>query len=170
MIDSVYVLGKLGLKPGMSVTRAITAIGMRINDSTDQLKAANKIIISLGAKPVSNAAVADVIAKALIEQAVVRGEHYNPDEALAIATEKYNKIMRTMPYVFATDSDGNPTTGKKGGSATNDKKTAALEIFNRESGKGLTNTAIAEIIAAELEITVSNAQYYVTRVFAKYSK
>ena len=79
MIDSVYVLGKLGLKPGMSVTRAITAIGMRINDSTDQLKAANKIIISLGAKPVSNAAVADVIAKALIEQAVVRGEHYNPD-------------------------------------------------------------------------------------------
>lgn len=169
MIDSVYVLGKLGLKPGMSVTRAITSIGMRISDSTDQLKAANKIIISLGAKPVSNVAVADVIAKALVEQAVLNGEKYNPEEALVIATAKYDKIMRTMPYVFVTDNNGNPTTGKKG-ATTNDKKTAALEIFNRESGKGLTNTAIAEIIATELDITVSNAQYYVTRVFAKYSK
>lgn len=169
MIDSVYVLGKMGLRPGMSVTRAITAVGMKINDSTDQLKAANKIIISLGAKPVSNAAMADVIAKALVEQAVVNGESYDPEKAIIIATEKFNKIMRTMPYVFATDSQGNPTSSGKG-NVTNDKKTQALEIFNRESGKGLTNTTIAQIIAEELEITLSNAQYYVTRVFAKYSK
>lgn len=169
MIDSVYVLGKMGLRPGMSVTRAITAVGMKINDSTDQLKAANKIIISLGAKPVSNTAMADVIAKALVEQAVVNGESYDPEKAIIIATEKFNKIMRTMPYVFATDNQGNPTSSGKGGAA-NDKKTQALEIFNRESGKGLTNTAIAQIIAEELEITLSNAQYYVTRVFAKYSK
>jgi hypothetical protein len=169
MIDSVYVLGKLGLRPGMSVTRAITAVGMRIDDSTDQLKAANKIIISLGAKPVSNTALANVIAKALIEQAVVHGEAYDPEKAIIIANDKYNKIMEKMPYVFATDDQGNPTSGKKG-RATNDKKTQALEIFNRESGKGLTNTAIAEIIATELEISLANAQYYVTRVFAKYSK
>ena len=169
MIDSVYVLSKLGLRPGMSVSRAITAIGMRIDDSTDQLKAANKIIISLGAKPVSNAALADVMAKALVEQAVVHGAEYVAEDAIAIATQKYNKIMQTMPYVFCTDDAGNPTSGKKG-KATNDKKTQALEIFNRETGKGLTNTAIAEIIATELEISLANAQYYVTRVFAKYSK
>lgn len=169
MIDPVYALNKLGLKPGMSVTRAITSIGMSIDDSSDPLKAANKIIISLGAKPVSNAAVANVLAKALVEQAVVNGAAYDADKAIVIATEKYNKIMRTMPYVFATDESGNPTSGKKG-KATNDKKTAALEIYNRESGKKLTNTAIAEIIAKELDITLANAQYYVTRVFAKYSK
>lgn len=167
--DPVYVLGKLGLRPGMSVTRAITSIGMTISDSSDPLKAANKIIISLGAKPVSNAAYADVIAKGLIEQAVVKGADYNAEDAFVIANGKFQKIMEKMPYVFATDESGNLASGKKG-KATNDKKTAALDIFNRESGKGLTNTAIAEIIAKELDISLANAQYYVSRVFAKYSK
>jgi hypothetical protein len=40
MLDPVYVLDKMGLKPGMSVTRAITAVGMKIDDSSDPLKAA----------------------------------------------------------------------------------------------------------------------------------
>ena len=163
MIDSEYVLSKLGLRSGMSVTRAITAIGIRISDSSDQLKAANKIIISLGAKPVSNVALADVLAKGMVEQAVLRGAEYVPEEAFKIATAKYDRLMAMMPYVFSTDD-------KTTGGQVNDKKVMALEIFNRESGKGLTNTAIAEIIATELEISLANAQYYVTRVFAKYSK
>lgn len=163
MIDSEYVLSKLGLRSGMSVTRAITAIGIRISDSSDQLKTANKIIISLGAKPVSNVALADVLAKGLVEQAVVCGADYVAEDAIKIATAKYDRLMATMPYVFSTDD-------KSTGGPVNDKKVQALEIFNRESGKGLTNSAIAEIIATELEISVSNAQYYVTRVFAKYSK
>jgi len=163
MIDSEYVLGKLGLRSGMSVTRAITAVGIRISDSSDQLKAANKIIISLGAKPVSNVALADVLAKGLVEQAVLRGAEYVPEDALVVATAKYDRLMATMPYVFSTED-------KTSGGAVNDKKAMALEIFNRETGKGLTNTAIAEIIATELEISLANAQYYVTRVFAKYSK
>lgn len=177
MLDPVYVLDKMGLKPGMSVTRAITAVGMKIDDSSDPLKAANKIIISLGAKPVSNSIMANIIAKALVEQAVVRGDHYVAEEAMKVANEKYMKIETTMPYIFAGSGEGStPVLGTPvGGSrkkpkATNDKKTQALDIFNRESGKGLTNTAIAQIIAEELDITLSNAQYYVTRVFAKYSK
>lgn len=169
MIDPVYVLSKMGLRPGMSVTRAITKIGMEIDDSSDQLKAANKIIISLGAKPVSNVAMANVIAKALVEQAVVQGDAYVPEDAIVVANGKFDKLMARMPYAFSTDNAGNPSLGKAG-KATNDKKAQALEIFNRETGKKLTNSAIAEIIAKELDISLANAQYYVNRVFTKYSK
>jgi hypothetical protein len=178
MIDAVYVLGKMGLKPGMSVSRAITAVGIAINDSSDQLKAANRIIVSLGAKPVSNTIMADIFAKALVEQAVVQGASYDADDAFEVANAKYLKIERTMPFVFAGSGEsttpvyGTPVGngGTKKPKQTNDKKTQALEIFNRETSKGLPNSTIAQTIATELEITLSNAQYYVNRVFVKYSK
>ena len=170
MIDPVYALNKLGLQSGMSVTRAITQIGMEISESTDPLQAANKIIVALGAKPVSKPIQAEIIAKALIEQAVVSGEFYKPEKAIIVAEEKYRKIELTMPYAFAGSSeDQNPnrkidTKEKRGG----DKKERALEIFNRESGKS--GSEIAKIISAELDITFANAYYYVSRVFVKYSK
>lgn len=179
MIDAVYALNKLGLQPGMSVSRAIHVVGLQIDESSDPLRAANKIITSLGAKPVSNTIMANVLAKALIEQAVLSGDTYNAESAVAVAAEKYLKIERTMPYIFAGSGEGSTPVlnkpirggvGKKSAGKSNDKKTQALEIYNRESGKGLTGTAIAKIIADELEITVANAQYYVTRVFNKYSK
>lgn len=170
MLDPVYTLNKLGLAPGMSVTRAITKIGMDISESTNQLDAANKVIVALGAKPVSKPIQADIIAKALIEQAVISGEFYKPEKAILIAEEKYRKIEQTMPYAFAgSTEDQNPNRTivakeKRGG----DKKDRALEIFNRESGKS--GSEIAKIIAAELDITFANAYYYVSRVFVKYSK
>lgn len=179
MIDAVYALNKLGLQPGMSVSRAISLIGTKIDDSSDPLRAANKIITSFGAQPVSNTIMANILAKALIEQAVLSGSSYDVEKSIAVASEKYLKIERTMPYVFAGSGEGSTPVlnkpvraggGKKSSGKTNDKKTQALEIYNRESGKGLTGTAIAKIIAEELEITVANAQYYVTRVFNKYSK
>lgn len=177
MIDVVYVLGKLGLQPGMSVSRAVHAVGLRIDDSSDPLRVANKIITSLGAKPVSNTIMAGILAKALVEQAVITGESYNVENAVNVASEKYLKIERTLPYIFAGgEHDKTPVYGTpvvpgkkaKGGGKSNDKKAQALEIYNRESGKGLTGTAIAQIIAQEMDITVANAQYYVTRVFNKY--
>lgn len=48
---------------------------------------------------------------------------------------------------------------------TNDKKVAALRIFDANGDKN--NGAIATIIAKELEITYANAYYYVTRVFKR---
>ena len=100
-MDPVYALNKLGLSPGMSVTRAIMLIGMEISESTNQLDAANKVIVAMGAKPVSKPIQADIIAKALIEQAVINGEFYQPEKAILIAEEKYRKIEQTMPYIFA---------------------------------------------------------------------
>lgn len=179
MIDAVYVLEKMGLKPGMSVSRAIHSVGLKIDDSSDPLRAANKIIISLGAQPVSNSIMANILAKALVEQAVLSGASYDTEKSIAIASEKYLKIERTMPYIFAGSGEGSTPilntpvaagSSKKSAGKSNDKKALALDIYNRESGKGLTGTAIAKIIAEELEITVANAQYYVTRVFNKFTK
>mgnify|MGYP006279781215 CR=1 FL=1 len=177
MIDVVYALDKLGLQPGMSVSRAIHTVGLKIDESSDPLRTANKIITSLGAKPVSNTIMANVLAKALIEQAILSGTSYDAEKAVAVAAEKYLKIERTMPYIFAGSGEGSTPvlntpvrsgTKKASSNKSNDKKTQALEIYNRESGKGLTGTAVAKIIADELKITVANAQYYVTRVFNKY--
>lgn len=48
---------------------------------------------------------------------------------------------------------------------TNDKREAARRVFIANNTKS--STEIAKIIAQELEITYSNAYYYVTRVFRK---
>ncbi len=167
MIDSVYVLNKMGLQPGMSVSRAIIKVGTDINESGDELRTANKIIVSLGSQPVSNNIMANILAKALVEQAVVRGASYDPVDAASVAMEKFKKIERTMPYIFAsteTAQSAEDSTSKRGG----DKKARALDIYNRETGKP--GSEIATIIASELDITYANAYYYVSRVFAKYKK
>lgn len=163
MLDPVYTLNKLGLKPGMSVTRAITLIGLDINDSSSPLHAANKIITSLGGEPQAKPIQADIIAKALIEQAVIFGESYNAEKAMTAAKTKYDKIEKTMPYVFAGSEEQVGGTTEVKSTRGGDKKVRALEIFNREKGKS--NGDIAKIIAAELEITYANAYYYITRVF-----
>jgi hypothetical protein len=169
MIDSVYVLSRLGLEPGMSVTRAISLVGNNINDSTDQLSAANKIIVSLGSKPVGSFVKADIIAKALIEQAVLRGDRFQPEEAAAVAVSKLEKIEQTLPYVFAEPEGNAPTPGQqpsnRSSTNSNDKKAKAFDIFTREAGK--TKGEIATIIANEIDITYANAYYYVSRVFSK---
>lgn len=168
MIDAVSALRKIGLQPGMSVTRAISKIGLDISESSNQLEAANRIIVSLGGNPVSKPIHADIIAKALIEQAVVAGANYSFETAIVIANSKYDKVERTMPYVFAgTDEDTQPTRNPLAVKKSGGTKDQALAIFNREKGK--TNNEIAKIIAAELDITFANAYYYVGRVFAKYA-
>ena len=48
---------------------------------------------------------------------------------------------------------------------SNDKKAAALKLFEANKEKG--NGEIAKLISTELEITYANAYYYVTRVFTR---
>ena len=62
MLDAIYQLNKLGLRPGMSVSGAITKVGLDISESKDPLAAANRIIVQFGSKPVGNAIVADIFA------------------------------------------------------------------------------------------------------------
>jgi hypothetical protein len=162
VIDAVYVLNKLGLEPGMSVTRAVTNVGFRINESNQHsTTVANKIIKSLGGMPETNPVSADIIAKALVEQAVLSGENYDAEAAIKVAQEKLTKIKLTMPYAFAATAE--PIRAKKVSSRGGDKKERARSIFQRESGK--TPGEVARVIASELSITYANAYYYVSRVF-----
>lgn len=167
MINATQALNTLGLQPRMSVTRAISKVGLDIAESASQLEAANKIITLFGGSPVSKPVQADIIAKAMVEYAVNNSEYYQADDAVVYALGKYHKIERTMPYVFAgTTESQTPARGPIKEKKTNDVKSAALEIYNREKGKS--GTEIAKVIAAELDITFANAYYYVGRVFAKY--
>lgn len=166
MIDAVYVLGKLGLEPGMSVTRALTQVGLVINESNQRsVTNANRIIKSLGGEPETHPVAADIVAKALIEQAVLSGSYYDQEAAIKVAQEKLAKIRLTMPYAFAqaNDKDSQPTRARKMSSGGGDKKERARVIFEREAGKPA--GAVAKIIATEIDITYANAYYYVSRVF-----
>jgi hypothetical protein len=165
MMDCVYVLDRLGLVPGMSVTRAITEIGNRINESSDQLSEANRIIVSLGSKPAGTFIVADIIAKSLIEQAVLQGDSYNPILATTFANAKVEKIKQTLPYVFVSAEEQTNNSAEQTSRGNGDKKARAYEIFVREKGK--TKGEVATIIAKEVDITYANAYYYVSRVFGK---
>lgn len=58
-----------------------------------------------------------------------------------------------------------PVPAKREINVVNDKKAQARAIFDRLNNRSMSNYAIAKQIAAELGITVANANYYVTRVF-----
>lgn len=168
MIDAVYVLNKLGLEPGMSVTRALTQVGYIINEGAQRnVTAANKIIKSLGGELESHPIAADIVAKALIEQAVLSGASYDVESARKVAQEKLAKIRLTMPYAFAQASEKEShqasARARKTSTRGGDKKERARAIFDRECGKPV--GAIAKIIATEIDITYANAYYYVSRVF-----
>ena len=167
-IDAVYVLKKLGLEPGMSVTRALTLVGLQINDGNQHgITVSNKIIKSLGGNPEQHPVAADIMAKALIEQAVLTGSSYDVKAAVAVAEGKLVKIRTTMPYAFAeTSSKNSQSTSERARKATSrggDKKERARVVFDREAGKPA--GTIAKIIATEIDITYANAYYYVSRVF-----
>ena len=157
---------KLNLEQGMSVTRALTAAGDFFATFSNPAKGPNGIIQMLGGKPLSNAVEADIVAKALIEQAVVLGEQFELQAAMVIAQAKLTKIRATMPYAFAgADTPVVAEKAAKRSERGGDKKVRARVVFDREQGKS--SGQIAKIISTELGISYANAYYYVSRVFNK---
>lgn len=169
VINAKQVLKTYGIK-GESVVKAIQQVGEDIGLSSDPLAYANSIISDLGGTDQYDLASARIVAKALVEQAMTQPEYDRP-EAVVIADKKLEKIRKDMPYVFAESeaSEDNPSTTtrkvKIKSVKTNDKKPKAKAIF--DANKDKTNGEIAQMIAAELEITYANAYYYVSRVFKR---
>jgi len=169
-MDLNYAFNRIGIKPHTSVTRAISAAGVFFSSFSHPGVGPNKMITWLGGKPIGNPVEADIIAKALLEQAVLLGvENYNFEAAMAVAQQKLAKIRITMPYAFAGSEvnavNVSKTASKRASPRGGDKKERARVVFDRESGKS--DGDIARIIAAELQITYANAYYYVSRVFKK---
>lgn len=159
--------------------RAIQRAQEIISKANDPLAAANKIITAFGCTAVIDPNQARILAKGLAEQVVTQGLDYDPVKAMKIVAERYIKIERTMPWLFAgTAENKTPVTGIQVGSSTShkkvakpkrggDKKERALVIFNTYAGKNIADSDVAKDIAKQLDITFANAYYYVTRVFKK---
>ena len=161
------VLSKLKIDKDMSAVRAVRRVGEIIEDSSDKLYTANKIIADLGAPVVSKERTAAVLAKGLVEQALIHGESYQPEVAMTVVAGKYMKLVDGMPGVYETKGDPwikeTPSTGQA--RPGEDKKVRAMQIF--EANKSLGNSDIARIIAKDLGITFANAYYYCSRVFVR---
>lgn len=163
-VDAKQVLLDYGIKTS-SVGGAIKQIGDTIDDSRDPLALSNSIINQLGGIDQYDLVSAKILAKALIEQAMVQ-DPYDTEEATKAADGKLEKIRKDMPYVFTKaeeEADSQPI--KQQSSSSNDKKAKAEIIF--KANKQLSNGDIAKLIQKELNITYANAYYYVSRVFKR---
>lgn len=167
-MKTAQALKKFDIDPKAGKQRAIQAIGEMIQTAPDPLSMANSVIVELGGAEVLDFPTARITAKALVEQAIEAGDTFNPEAAQAYATEKVAKLRGQQPEVFTkTAADAAAAPKKRGRPATNggDLKKKALEIC--EANKSLTNGEIAQLVQKQLEITYSNAYYYVSRVFKR---
>lgn len=177
-IDALAVLDSLGISTANSVHRGIQRVTELLDGSSSRLNTANRIIMRLGCSPQRDEKHAELIAKALVEQAWNTGRMYDPQTAIEAAQKKYQRILTNMPYIFvntatepvACDEGETPvkivsTRAKKAsGGEANDKEKAAYDIYCRLKGTA-NNNQIAKKIAEELGITPANASYYVNRKF-----
>ncbi len=169
IVNAKQILTSYGIKSD-SVVKAIQQVGEDIGLSSDPLGYANSIISDLGGSDQYDLASARIMAKAMVEQAIVQDE-YNTGNATMIAEAKLEKIRTNMPYVFveteSTSGESSSSTSFKPvkPARSNDKKQVAKGIF--DANKDKTNGEIAQLIQKELKITYANAYYYVSRVFKR---
>jgi hypothetical protein len=165
MVDVQSVFKKYKIDPSRSINRVIQDVSTNISESSDPLVYSNHIINQLGCRPFLNSHDAAIIAKCLIQSAVLKGKEYNADQALVEAETKLANLRENHPYLFVMKESSNmeatatTSTTKRGG----DKKAKALAIFEANRDKKASD--VAKLIQVELGITFANAYYYVSRVF-----
>lgn len=160
MVDVQSVFDKYDINPYGSLNRAIIQVSNMIEDSQDPLAKSNQIIKQLGCTPLSCNIEAPIIAKCLIEQAILMKADYTPEFAFKRAEQKLADLKAKHPSIFVMKEKQLEATANK---PANDKKARALAIF--EANRGKKPSDIAKLIQVELGITFANAYYYVSRVF-----
>ena len=169
MVDVQSVFKKFSINPKGSINRTIQSVSDKISEASDPLVYSNRIISMLGGVANVDTREAPIIAKCLIEQAVLMNDNYDPVAAQAIAEQKLERIKVNMPYIFKKEnsveaathssSTARPAGSKRGA----DKKAKALAIF--EANRDKKPSDVAKLIQVELGISFANAYYYVSRVF-----
>lgn len=175
-IDALAVLQSLGISTDQSVHRGIQRVTEILDGSSSRLNAANRIIMRLGCSPQKDEKHAELIAKALVEQAWNTGRMYDPQVAVEVAQKKYERILHNMPYIFINTAT-EPVPGAEGeaearivskrvkkasSGEANDKEKAIRQLY--EEYKGTMNTnQLCKKIAAQLELTPANVSYYINR-------
>ncbi len=164
-----------------SVNRALSSFNVKLDDDRARKQTiCNRLIKELGCSPIAHPIDAETYAKTLIEQVILKGEDYVPEQAAIAAAARVEKIRQRMPELYVTDVEVEvigetpeelkfkgekkvKKTKRAGRGEANDKKTAAYEIYIKHKDKPAGD--IARLIAADLSITYANAYYYVSRVF-----
>ena len=146
------IFDKLSLKKGMSINRAIVYCSEYIDGQTNPLKVANAIIQTLEVPLpyISEPTQAKILALATIEQALVQ-DTFDPEKAADIATDKFNRIHKRMPYAVKGQA---LTKSKRGG-----KRDVARQIYLEN--KGLDDKDIIKLVQEALDISPQNAYTYV---------
>lgn len=161
MVDIQSVFRDYDVNPSGSINRSIQNVSYKIVESADPLKKSNDIILRLGGVRISDVLDAPIIAKSMVEQAVLFADKYDPKQAMKVAQNKVAEMKVKHPYLFVMKEKSVQAVANKRRSG--DKKAKALEIF--ESNRGKKASDIARLIQVELGITFANAYYYVSRVF-----
>lgn len=169
MVDVQSVFKKYKIDPNRSINRIIQDISSAISESRDPFVMSNQLIGQLGSTTVQDYYEAPIVAKCLVEQAVIMKE-YDPITAREIADQKVAAMRAKHSWMFASSEKEKPMTsaitGESAAKATNpanDKKAKALAIFEANRGKKASD--IARLIQMELDVSFANAYYYVSRVF-----
>ena len=87
------VLKQYNIEPNTSVNAAIRDVGLMIDGRPNRLEAANEIITALGAPAATKERTAIVLAKGLIEQAMIYGSEYKVEDAMTVVAGKYMKLV-----------------------------------------------------------------------------
>lgn len=171
-MNIISSLNSLDIKPEEGVNKAVYQVSKLVNESTNRLSKANKIISDLGGPKLEHERYAILISQAMVEYAVQHIDDYTPDNAFQAAEIRYQDLKEKMPWaVMEPDSTRSYSTYvrktniQRESRKNNNKKREAESIF--AANKEKSNSEIAKIIAKELEITYANAYYYASRVFKR---
>ena len=165
MVDVQSVFKKYNINPNLSIHRSIQGVGTDISESSDPLLKSNQIICKLGGTAIVDPIEAPIIAKCMVEQAILftlQHRTFDPKQAMELATIKVADMKVKHPYLFVMKESSMEATVKSA-KRSGDKKARALEIFEANRGKKASD--VAKLIQVELGITFANAYYYVSRVF-----
>ena len=76
MVNIQSVFKKYDINPNGSINRAIQNVSLAISEAPDPFVTSNQIISALGCKPIRDSIDAPIIAKCLIEQAILQRDNY----------------------------------------------------------------------------------------------
>ena len=172
MVNATAALKEFDIDPAHGVNRGVQEIGEMINKSGDPLEMANTVIQHLGGAEIADFPVARITAKALVEQAIVKGAEYKADEALEYAKEKVIKLKKDHSFLFVKPEQSATETAQetkvsKSGRVGGKSKHRAEALALCEQNKDLTNAQLAKLLSEKLNISYSHGFYFAQRVFKR---
>jgi len=159
------LLDDLNINPVDGAVKAVHTVGVVVNNSSNRLSAANRIITALGAPKIHKEREAVIMSQALIELAIKSPTNFIFKEAKPLIDQRMEKLKISIPWAFVESANASKVESDPDKPVVADKKEKALAICKKN--KDSTNAQLAIIISKEIGITYANAYYYASRVFKR---